>query len=196
MKWREVWGAVLLGTAAPVAGCGLALESADRAAANQGLLLFVGVRASNLVYGLMILASFIAAAGLIFLIPAVIRRIPRKALRLGVGWTAGLAVAAAVPYLGIILIFAFLGAVGIGDDVRITAGDGSSVLISQDGFDGDRVIIYAQHDEYHYKRVRNAPEIAGWPRVKDQDCRLETGEATTLTCGGVALTVDQQTPGT
>lgn len=196
MKRCDVWGAVLLGTASVAAGCSLALDLADRAAANQGLVLYVGARASNLVYGLMILTSFIAAAGRAILIPALIGRIPRKALRRAVGWMAGLAVAAAAPYLDIILIFAFLGAVGIGDDARITAGDGSSVLISQDGFDGDRVVIYVQQDDYHYKRVRDAPEIAGWPRVKDRICRLETGEATTLICGDVALTVAPQASAT
>ena len=70
------------------------------------------------------------------------------------------------------------------------AADKSSVLVSQDAFDGDGVVIYAQHDDYRYKRVRTAPETAGWPRVKDRDCRLETGEALTLICGGTVLHIE------
>ena len=196
MTRREVWGAVLLGAAAVVAVCCAALDSADRAAASQDLLLYIGVRASNLVFGLIILACFIAAVGLIFLVPALIRRIPGRSWRLAVGWMAGLAVAAAAPYLGIMMFFAFLGAVGIGDDVKIAAADGSSLLVSQDGFDGDSVVIYAEHDDYHYKLVRRAPEIAGWPRVKDQGCRLESGAAMTLTCGDTVLKIDPQKPAT
>ncbi|PMY52364.1 hypothetical protein, partial [Pseudomonas sp. FW305-25] len=69
--------------------------------------------------------------------------------------------------------------------------DGSSVLVSQDGFDGD-VVIYAQHDGHHCKRVRDAPEIAGWTRVKDHDCRLETGGRASLVCGDVVLQIDPQ----
>jgi hypothetical protein len=48
----------------------------------------------------------------------------------------------------------------IGDDVKVVAADGQSVLISQDGFDGDSVDIYTGHDEFHYKWARRANEIA------------------------------------
>ncbi|WP_309124098.1 hypothetical protein [Arthrobacter sp.] len=65
-------------------------------------------------------------------------------------------------------------------------------LVSQDGFDGDTVIIYSEHDEYHYKRVRDAPEISGWPRVKDQGCQLDSADGLTLTCGTKTVRVDQE----
>jgi hypothetical protein len=62
------------------------------------------------------------------------------------------------------------------------------VLITQDGFDGDSVDIYTEQDEHHYKRVRSAPEISGWPRVKDQNCRLDTaGDQLRVTCGTKTL---------
>jgi hypothetical protein len=32
---------------------------------------------------------------------------------------------------------------------------------------------YPLSAEYNYKRARDAPEISGWPRVKDQDCQLD-----------------------
>ncbi|ACL40083.1 hypothetical protein Achl_2115 [Pseudarthrobacter chlorophenolicus A6] len=192
MKRREVWGVALLLAAAVITGGGLWLHAADGAAAGQGLLLYIGVRASNVVYGLMIVASLVAAAGLILVVPSLIGRIPRKVLRRTVGWTTGLAAAAALPFLGIVLIFAILGAVGIGDDVKVAAADGQSVLLVQDGFDGDAVDIYTPHDSLHYKWSRRADELGGWPRVKDQDCQLHS-DATGLhlTCGAQTVTIDQ-----
>jgi hypothetical protein len=92
-------------------------------------------------------------------------------------------------------LFAALGAFGIGDAVKITAADGQSVLVTQDGFDGDTVDIYTQHDELHYKRVRSAPEISGWPRVKDQNCRLDSaGDELRLICGEKRLVVEEEEP--
>jgi hypothetical protein len=64
------------------------------------------------------------------------------------------------------------------------------VLITQDGFDGDTVVIYTEHDEYHHRRVRDTPEISTWPRVKDQNCRLDSeGGKMQLSCGDKTLTV-------
>lgn len=51
------------------------------------------------------------------------------------------------------------------------------------------VVIYTQHDEYHYKRVHDAPEISRWPRFKDQNCRLATRDELQLTCGDKTLLV-------
>jgi hypothetical protein len=76
--------------------------------------------------------------------------------------------------------------------VKVTAADGRSVLITQDGFDGDSVDIYTEHDQVHYKRARSAPEISGWPRVKDQNCRLEAvGGELQLICGATRLDFGQ-----
>jgi hypothetical protein len=92
--------------------------------------------------------------------------------------------------VGIIFVFAYLGAFGIGDTVKVVAANGQSVLITQDGFDGDSVGIYTKHDELHYRRLRSAPEISGWPRVKDQDCLLDaSGGELVLTCGAITLVV-------
>ncbi|MDQ0619200.1 hypothetical protein [Arthrobacter globiformis] len=100
-----------------------------------------------------------------------------------------MAAAAAVPYLTLVLLFAYLGAAGIGDVVKVQSADGQAVLITQDGFDGDMVDIYTGHDELRYKRVRSAPEIAGWPRVKDQDCGLETANGLQLVCGATTVEI-------
>lgn len=101
-----------------------------------------------------------------------------------------MAAAAASPFICIILLFTLLSAFGIGDTVKVTAADGQSVLITQDGFDGDIVEIYTEHDELQYKRVRNATEISTWPRVKDQNCRLDTADnKLQLLCGYAAVAV-------
>ncbi|WP_426763042.1 hypothetical protein ACP3TD_11515 [Pseudarthrobacter sp. 1G09] len=167
MKRREIWGVALLLAAAVITGGSLGLHMADRAAADQDLFLYIGVRASNVVYGLMILASFVAAAGLIFLVPSLIGRIPKRGLRRSVGWATGLAAAAALPFFAVLLIFASIGGIGTSDIVKVEGGDGESVLLVQDGFDGDTVDIYTQHDDLHYRWARRAGELGGWPRVKD-----------------------------
>lgn len=70
------------------------------------------------------------------------------------------AAVATLPFVGIMFLFAYFGAFGLGDTVKVIAADGQSVLITQDGFDGDSVEIYTEHDEHHYKPVRSAPEIS------------------------------------
>ena len=51
--------------------------------------------------------------------------------------------------------------------MKVVALDGQSVLITQDDFDGDVVNIFTEHDDFTYKFGREAPELTGWPRVKD-----------------------------
>ncbi|MCY1675888.1 hypothetical protein OVA06_14440 [Pseudarthrobacter sp. SL88] len=183
MKLREIWGSVLLAAAAVCTWVHHVLSEAYRAATREGLLLYMGIPADSIASWFLIVAFLSGPAGLMLLLPALIRRIPRKVPRRIVGWSAGVAAAAAVPYLGVVFVFAALGAFGVGDTVKITAVDGQSVLVTQDGFDGDSVAIYGQHDGFHYKRVRDASEISGWPRVKDRGCRLETAGGPQLVCG-------------
>jgi hypothetical protein len=187
MKHQEIWGTALIVAAALGAWADHAIYEAYRAAARDDLLLYIGMPADSISSWFRIMALLSGAVGLLLLLPALIGRIPKKIPRRIVGWTTGVAVTAAVPYFGLMFVFAALGAFGIGDTVKIVAADGTSVLVSQDGFGGDSVIIYTQHDEYHYKRVREAPEISGWPRVKDQDCQLDAaGQEMQLRCGTAA----------
>ncbi|MDQ0672990.1 hypothetical protein QFZ36_000551 [Pseudarthrobacter siccitolerans] len=190
MKRREIWGAVLLTVAALASCTDHAISAAYRAAAREDLLLYIGIPANSLASWFLIAALLAGATGLFLLLPALIGRVPRKVPRRIIGWTTAVAAAAAVPYFGLMFLFAFLGAFGIGDTVKVTAADGRSLLITQDGFDGDSVDIYTEHDGLHYKRVRSAPEFSGWPRVKDQNCQLNTaaGELR-LTCGTTTLVV-------
>lgn len=187
---REIWGTVLIITAALCASAAQVIMDAFRAAAQKDLLLYIGVPASSIAYRFLVVALVSGAVGLWLLIPPLIRRIPRKSLRHIIGWSTAAAVAAAVPAFVLMLLFGAFGSFGVGDTVKVKAADGTSVLVSQDGFDGDSVVIYTQHDEFHYKRVRDAPEIAGWPRVKDRNCSLDSaGHELHLICGDKSLAV-------
>lgn len=190
MKQREIWGIALLVSAALCAWAYHAIYEAYRAAARERLLLYIGIPGDSIASWFLVMALLSGAVGLSLLLTALIGRIPKKIPRRTVGWITGMAAAAAAPYVSLMFLFAALGAFGIGDTVKITAADGRAVLVTQDGFDGDSVDIYTEHDELHYKRVRNAPEISGWPRVKDQNCRLDTsGGELQLLCGDQTLVV-------
>jgi hypothetical protein len=147
MKRREVWGTALILLAPPCVWAYHAIYGAYRAAAREKLLLYIGMPGHSIASWFLVVAFLSGAAGLSLLLPALIGRIHRKVPRRIVGWTTGVAAAAPVPYFGLMFLFATLGAFGIGDTVKIVAADGTSVLVSQDGFDGDTVIIYTEHDE-------------------------------------------------
>ncbi|WP_457950171.1 hypothetical protein ACTAQI_06035 [Pseudarthrobacter sp. alpha12b] len=198
MKRREIWGTALIGVAALCVWANHTISEAHWAAAREGLLFYMGIPGDSIASWFLIAAILAGAAGVLLVLTALVCRIPRTVPRRIVGWTTGVVAAAAVPYLGLMCLFAVLGAYGIGDTVRVTARDGQSVLVTQDGFDGDTVHIYTEHDGLHYKRVRSAPEISGWPRVKDQNCRLEAaaGEELRLKCGDKTLMVVPEEAGT
>jgi hypothetical protein len=189
MRRREIWGAALIAVAA-LAGFGShGANEVVREAAGRHLVIYIGVPGSSIVYPLLVLVFLAGAAGTLLLAPSLISRIPRDWVRRTVGWTLALAAAAAAPFLGLTFFFAVLLAAGSGDYVKVVAPDGRSVLVTQDDFDGDMVDIYTERDELHYKRFRSAPEIAGWPRVRDQDCRLETANGLHLVCGATTLEI-------
>ncbi|MFF1386046.1 hypothetical protein ACFVWT_21055 [Arthrobacter sp. NPDC058288] len=190
MKRREVWGSALIVAAALCTWADLVISEAYGAAARKGLLLYVGIPADSIASWFLIVALLSGAVGLSLLLPALICRITKRAPRRIIGWTIVAAAAAALPCVGLIFIFTALGAFGIGDTVKVTAADGQSVLIKQDGFDGDSVDVYTEHDEFHYKQAKSAPELSGWPRVKDQDCRLESAAyVLQLRCGVRTVTL-------
>lgn len=185
-----MWGAALIAVAALAAWAFHALNEAYWAAARERTLLYAGIPAGSIASWFLMAALLSGAAGLVLLLPALIARVPRKVARRVTGWAAALAALAALPFAGVILVVAYLGAFGAGDTVKVVAADGQAVLVTQDGFDGDSVDIYRMQDEFHYKWARSAPEIAGWPRVKDQDCHLDTADGELLlTCGPTVLVV-------
>ncbi|QDG68112.1 hypothetical protein NIBR502772_19585 [Pseudarthrobacter sp. NIBRBAC000502772] len=105
---------------------------------------------------------------------------------------SSLAAAAAVPYLALFLFFAVLTAAMASDYVKVEAPGGPWVLITQDPFDGDSVDIYTRHDDTHFRWSRSAPELAGWPRVEDQNCSLGAiGDELPLTCRFGAVVISQ-----
>jgi hypothetical protein len=190
MSRREAWGAALVAAAALIGWCGTSMESAATAEQSQHVILYVVVPVANIGAGLVFLALLTAVAGLIFLVPALFRRIQLRKLRLAAGWITGLAAAAATPYLALLLFFTFLNAAMSADHMRLEATGGQSVLVTQDPFDGDIVDIYTRQDNVRYRWIRSAPELAGWPRVKDQDCRLEAdGDELQLACGAKVLSL-------
>ena len=192
MSRREGWGAAFIVAAALAGWGGSAVSEAARVAANSHLILFVAVPAECIGAWLLATALLAAATGVGLLAPSLIRRIRRRRLRLAAAWTAGLAAAAAVPYFALLLFLAFLAAVVSADYVKVEAADGQSVLIIQDQFDGDSVDIYVRHDDTHYGWSRSAPTLAGWPRVKDQNCRLGTvGDGLQLACESGTLAIGQ-----
>jgi hypothetical protein len=144
------------------------MEAGAMAEQSQHVILYVVVPVASIGAGIVFLALLAAVAGLIFLVPALIRRIQRRKLRLAAGWITGLAAAAATPYLALLLFFTFLNAAMSADHVRLEAAGGQSVLVTQDPFDGDIVDVYKRQDNVRYRWIRSAPELAGWPRGKDQ----------------------------
>ena len=129
------------------------------------------------------MARFLLASSLI-------GRIRQRWLRRSVAWSACAAAILAVPYPAVVVLFAYLGAAGIADDVELKAATGQSVLVTQDGFDGDVVEIYTRYDEFHYVMHGRADELAGFPRIRDRDCHLVAVDGSLrLTCGADSVTI-------
>jgi hypothetical protein len=121
--------------------------------------------------------------GLLILMPALLRRIPRRGLRLTAGWASVACAILAVPYLAL-MFFAALFISSVTDYTRFEAGDGQSVVVTQDGFDGDSVSIYTEHDDTHYVFAQQPSDLTGLPRVKDRSCYLAADDGQLLlTCG-------------
>ncbi len=195
MRSRSSWGVILfIGAALSVTGFCI-LDDAYWAARREHQLLFVGAPLNSLAAWLLVVAVPIGAAGLLLLLPVLIGRIRRRAVRRLAGWTTVGGAAAAATCFGVVAVFALLEATGIGDTVRLEAVDGRSVLVTQDGFDGDVVDIYTENGSFYYKWARSAPELSGWPRVKDRECRLDAGEAVLrLVCGEKTVEIDVEEP--
>ncbi len=188
---REVWGTALIVAAAVCAWAYHVIYGQYRAGAREKLLLYVGLPGHSIASWFLVVAILCGAVGLSLLLPTLISRVPKKTPRRVLGWTTGVAAVACLPYFGLVFLFAAFGAFGISDTMKITAVDGQSVLVTQDGFDGDAVDVYTEYDAYHYKWVRSVPELSGGPRVKDLDCQLgSTDSFLTLTCGNTTLVVD------
>lgn len=131
------------------------------------------------------------ATGLLMLVPALVRRISRRWLRKTAGWIACAGAALALPCLALLILFALLGALGFRDYVEFQAADGQSVLVTQDGFDGDIVLIYTEYDDFHYVQNRQSAELSGLPRVRNRDCQLAAVETRlVLTCGTETVSID------
>jgi uncharacterized membrane protein YhaH (DUF805 family) len=193
MKRREVWGTALTSSAALAfwwATVVWAAPSAD-VAGRPILFFFLGVSKDSVTGSVQIMSLIGGAVGLLLLIPALIRRIRRRWLRQTSGWIACAGAALALPCLALVFLLALLSTIGFGEYVEFHAADGQSVLVTQDGFDGDIVWIYTEYDDFHYVQNRQATELSGLPRVKNRDCQLAAVEPRlVLSCGTETATID------
>jgi uncharacterized membrane protein YhaH (DUF805 family) len=193
VRRREVWGTALTSSAALAFWWATVVWAAPTTddAGRPVLFFFLGV-SKDLVTGSIQIMSLIGGAiGLLLLVPALIRRIRRGWLRQTSGLIACAGAALALPCLALVFLFALLGALGFRDYVEFQAADGRSVLVTQDGFDGDIVLIYTKYDDFHYVQNRQATELSAFPRVKNRDCQLAAVDTQlVLTCGTETVSVD------
>lgn len=198
MKRREVWGTALTSSAALAfwwATVVWAAPSAD-VAGRPILFFFLGVSKDSVTGSVQIMSLIGGAVGLLLLVPALIRRIRRRWLRQTSGWIACAGAALALPCLALVFLLALLSTIGFGDYVEFHAADGQSVLVTQDGFDGDIVWIYTEYDDFQYVQNRQATELSGLPRVKNRDCQLAAVEPRlVLSCGTETATIDPSPTG-
>ncbi|MGO4191653.1 hypothetical protein AB4Y67_08280 [Arthrobacter sp. YAF17] len=195
MTRREGWGAALVGAAGFTFWWATVIwaASASDAAGRQVVFFYRGVSGSEITGWIQLVSLLGGAVGSFLLASSLIGRIRQRWLRRSLGWSACAASILAAPYLAVVVLVAYLGAAGIGDDVELTAPTGQSVLVTQDGFDGDVVTVYTRYDEFHYVMHRSADELAGFPRVKDRDCHLVALDGSLrLTCGEDSVTINAQ----
>ncbi|MFT4109990.1 hypothetical protein [Propionicimonas sp.] len=141
-------------------------------------------------YWWAVLALFAAAAatlvGVWLLVSVILAEIARPLLRAPVRvlgalvWTAGAAFLAIVCYIGLL-------GVGIeGNQTFLTAEDGTTLMITQDGFDGDMVDFYDPGPGWTWLRRH------GIARVDPHDgpCTLTTTVSTlTVACGSTTQSI-------
>jgi hypothetical protein len=194
MKRRELWGIALITLAALASWWEIAVWAVPKVdgAGQPVLFYFLGLSKDSVTGWIQVTSLIGGAIGLLLLVPPLIRRIRRRWLRRTTGWIVGiLGAALGLPYLALVFLFASLGAIGFNDYVKFQADDGRSVLVTQDGFDGDLVSIYSEYDDFHYVLNQSADELSGFPRVKNRDCHLAAAEARlVLTCGTETVTVE------
>ena len=164
---------------------------ATQVAGRHIILHFFGFSRQSICGWVILIGLLGGALGLALLTTGLIGRIPKVRVRETSGWIAFSLAALVSPLLALSLFFAFLIAAGIGDQTRFEADDGQSVVLTQDGYDGDSVSVYTEHGSFHYVYNRRAGELSGFPRVKDQACELIASEGTLLlTCETGTVTIN------
>jgi hypothetical protein len=189
MRRREIWGAALLVVAAALYGwVTFFFEAHPLAPDGQRLIFFWGIEGVAVVGLAYVVSGLVGCAGLLFLLPSLIRRLHPRWLRVTTGWAAYAAAVAAVPLVGIFLLVGVV--LSFGTSVREVAPDGRSVIVSQDQFDGDVVHIYTEFDAFHYRWYWEAPELSGPGTITSENCHLDSsGEALVLSCGAGTVTI-------
>lgn len=159
-------------------------------AGRHVLLHFFGLSRDNICGWIILLSMLGGCLGLAQLAYGLIGRIPKAWIRHTTGWATFAVAVVASPFVLLTALVVFLIAAGIGDQTRFEAPNGESIVVTQDGFDGDSVSVYTEHGRFHYVWNRQAGELSGFPRVKDRDCDLIAAEEKLLlTCGADTVTV-------
>jgi len=152
-------------------------------------MFFRGIPGDSIVGLTYLVGGLVGCAGLLLLLPSLIRRVPLRRLRVATAWVASVAAVAAAPLVGLFPLVSLIPCFGTA--IREVAPDGRSVVVTQDQFDGDVVRIYTEFDAFHYKWYRDAPELAGPRTVSSENCRLESsGDALVLRCGAGTVTIN------
>ncbi|MDP9982751.1 hypothetical protein J2W14_002143 [Pseudarthrobacter oxydans] len=155
---------------------------------GQRLIFFWGIEGDAVVGLTFLVVGLVGCAGLLLLLPSLIRRVHPRWLRVTTGWAAAVAAVAAAPFAGMFLLVGLL--LSFGTSVREVAPDGRSIVVSQGQFDGDVVHIYTEYDDFHYRWYREAPELSGPRIITSENCGLESsGEALVLSRGAGTVTI-------
>ena len=126
-------------------------------------------------------ASLLCGAWVIVL---AFRRSTRRAARVLIGVLGTVVWSAAACYLGVLCFLLFLADGFAGEQWVLTAQDGTTLMVTQDGFDGDAVDFYAPRQGWEWAR---RPEV-GTVDPSQGPCALVVKDQTTLTvtCGSTS----------
>lgn len=134
-----------------------------------------------------LLSGVTAVAGLVLLLPPLVRKISRNWLRRLAAVLAVLAAAAAaLPWLLYFIGMALNAASAT--YTKVPAESGESVIVEQSGFDRGAYAVYGQESSWLWQRR------IGWEAAKEvfdpKDCTLMAGKAAlVLTCGADSIVV-------
>ena len=194
MRRREIWGsALLIFAAASYTWVTFYFSAHPLSPDGQRLIFFWGIDGDAVAGLIYLVGGLVGCAGLLLLVPSLIRRVSLRWLRVTTGWAAAVAALDAAPFVGLFLLVSLI--LCFGATVREVAPDGRSVIVTQDQFDGDVVHIYTEFDAFHYRWYREAPELSGPRTISSENCRLESsGETLVLQCGAGIVTIHPDQP--
>lgn len=140
-----------------------------------------------LIFWALVISGIAAVIGIALLVPPCIRRVSRDWLRLLIGVSAGIALAA----VSVLWLFYFL-SVGLNaissTYTKVTAENGDSVIVEHSGFDLKNYSVFAQESPFLYQRSsrERSVSVVFQPNI----CSLDAEESNLLlTCGEDSVSV-------